>query len=451
MNPSKGPRVEDWGLTNRQGVLLIDGVNCLDLAGEFGTPLHVVHEKRLKSNIRRFKEAFAGYEPGVHICYSYKSNGIPGVLKLLHRGGEGEEGLGAEVISPYELWLALRMGVDPGRIIYNGLNKSPESIKLALRFGVRINADSLEELKQIEAVAKELGSGCEIGIRICPRVGWNSQFGLGIEDGQADQAIDFISRSPHLACTGLMCHITTRATGAGGHIRACLDLLRFAAKIRQSHGIVIRSIDLGGGFGVPTVKGLSHWEALRYRLWNRPLRPPQDGECQPIEDMARQILAELVKGCERFGLDPPVLCLEPGRIITSDAQVLLLMVNGIKQRGKKGRVFAITDGGRFTTTYPLDHEYHTAFVANKLNDPVRQEYFVVGRLCSPGDWVFRSIHLPFLQAGDILAIMDAGAYFTQFSTNFSFPRAAVVAVHDGTTSVLRHRETHEYMIGMDVL
>jgi len=446
-----GQRVEDWGLENRQGLLIVDGVSCLDLVREFGTPLHVVHERRLQSNIRRFRAAFSGYEPGVQIFYSYKSNGIPGVLKLLHQRGEegGEEGLGAEVISPYELWLAMRMGVDPRRIVYNGLDKPPDSLRLALGAGVRINADSLEELKRLEAVAKELGVVCEIGIRVCPQVGWNSQFGLGLANGQAEQAIDYISRSSYLTCTGLMCHVTTRATEAKPHIRACLELVRFAAKVCRRYGLKIKTLDLGGGFGVPTVKGLSHWESLCYRLLNHPPKPPKAGECQPIESLAEQILSALGRECERLKIDPPILCLEPGRIITSDAQLLLLTVAGVKPRDKRC-LFAITDGGRFTTNYPLDHEYHAAFVANRLNDPPGQEYFVVGRLCSPGDWVFRSIRLPRLQAGDILAIMDSGAYFTQFSTNFSFPRAAVVAVRDGVARVLRQRETYEYMIGMDI-
>jgi len=587
------PRVEDWGLENQQGILLVDGVSCLDLVREFGTPLHVVHEKRLRSNIKRFKDAFSGYQPGVQIFYSYKSNGIPGVLQIIHQihdevavgwtkqipatagrcmptdssekkvvsnqsanevmgtdfksvpkqidisektenfklrtenfSGEGRvmrqgtdctdsytfsgegwvirqgtdftdslgtdfksvpcltdkdfklrtdnfsgEGLGAEVISPYELWLALRMGMAPWRIVYNGINKPLESLRLALKLKVRINADSFEEVKQIEAEAKRLGRTCEIGIRVCPTAGWNSHFGLSLADdgGQsfvsangrqgssqgAYQAIEYISRSSHLVCTGLMCHLTTRATDGETHSRACLDLLQFASRIHRRHGIKIQYLDLGGGFGIPTVKGFSHWESLQYRMWNRPPRAPHAAQCQPIEDMASRILSTLSEGCERFRLDPPVLCLEPGRIITSDAQVLLLTIGGIKQRreslwrrGKK-QVFAITDGGRFNINYPLEHEYHTAFVANKLNDPPRQKYFVVGRLCSPGDWVYRNIHLPHLQAGDVLAIMDSGAYFTQFSTNFSYPRAAVVAVRDGQARVLRHRETHECMISMD--
>ncbi|MEW5804346.1 MAG: alanine racemase [bacterium] len=444
------PRVEDWGLENQQGILLVDGASCLDLTRDFGTPLHVVHEKRLLNNIKRFKDAFSGYQPGVNVFYSYKSNGIPGVLQLIHRGEKEEEGLGAEVISPYELWLALRMGIAPRRIVYNGINKPLESLKLALKLKIRINADSIEEVKQIDTEAKKLGRTCEIGIRVCPRAGWNSHFGLSLADGQAEQAVDYISRSSHLLCTGLMCHLTTRATDAETHALACFDLLRFASKIHRRYGITIQSLDLGGGFGVPTVKGFSHWEALRYRLWNRPPRKPDPSRCQPIEDMAKRIISALFKGCERFGLNPPVLCLEPGRIITSDAQVLLLTVGGVKQRGE-GRLFALTDGGRFNINYPLEHEYHAAFVANKLNDPLRQNYFVVGRLCSPGDWVYRNIHLPCLQAQDILAIMDSGAYFTQFSTNFSYPRAAVVAVRDGKARVLRHRETYECMVSMDLM
>lgn len=443
-------KVENWGLENRQGILFIDKVSCLDLVRQFGTPLHVLQEKRLQANIRRFQKAFSGYAPGVHIFYSYKSNGIPGILKLLHgeTKGEKKEWIGAEVISPYELWLALKIGVPPHRIIYNGVNKSPESLETALQLKVRVNADSWDELKLIEAKTKESGQIAEIGLRVSPKKGWNSHFGFSLHDNEAYQAVEFLSHSPHIVLKGLMCHLTTRATDAKLHEEACFDLLRFASEIKRGLGITIQSLDLGGGFGVPMVRGFSPLENLLYRLWNRPPRAPREGDSQSIERMAEYIIATLRRGCDQFRIPPPILCLEPGRIITSDAQILLLSILGIKRRGKD-RLFTLTDGGRFNINYPLDHEYHTSFVANKLNNIPQRDYFVVGRLCSPGDWVFRQVRLPLLEAGDLLAIMDSGAYFTQFSTNFSYPRAAVVLVQDGHARVLRQRETFEYMIGMD--
>ena len=129
-----------WGLAvNDAGHLVLGGCDIVDLADRYGTPLHVVDEAALRRTYRSFVQSFSASYPRVDVFYSYKSNCVPGVLAILH-----SEGCGAEVISPYELWLARRLGVDPSRIIYNGVNKSFEDLRGAIEVGVRlVNVDSL--------------------------------------------------------------------------------------------------------------------------------------------------------------------------------------------------------------------------------------------------------------------------------------------------------------------
>jgi diaminopimelate decarboxylase len=195
------------------------------------------------------------------------------------------------------------------------------------------------------------------------------------------------------------------------------------------------------------VRGLGRLELVLYRKYDRPLKPTPRDRCQSIEEMARDIGARLKSKAAQLRLPEPMLVLEPGRVVSSEAQVLLLRVHALKPGN--GLHVAITDGGRFNTNFPLEHEAHQVFVATKLDHPRDTDYFVLGRVSSHGDWVFRNTRLPRLEVGDVLAIMDAGAYFTQFSTNFCYPRAAVVGVSGSRVRILRERESFEHLTAMD--
>jgi len=142
------------------------------------------------------------------------------------------------------------------------------------------------------------------------------------------------------------------------------------------------------------------------------------------------------------------LLLEPGRALTSEAQILLLTVRGIKHK-RRGVTYAITDGGMQHIAFPLSYEYHACLLANRAGARPTRRCFVTGPLCSPEDILYRNWKLPELKEGDLLAVMDAGAYFTSFANNFSFPRPAVVMVSHGAPALVRQRETFEHMAALD--
>ena len=204
----------------------------------------------------------------------------------------------------------------------------------------------------------------------------------------------------------------------------------------------------GGGFGVPTVKMLNVCEMALYRLLNVAPRPPRAEDCPSIETFGHVLTGVLLDRCARYGLEVPSLFLEPGRAITSDAQLLLLTVKDVKQHGN-GTAFAIADGGMQNIAFPLAYEYHHAFLTSRASAPRERRYFVTGSLCSPQDLLYRNWALPTLRAGDVLAVMDAGAYFTSFANNFSYPRPPVVCVSGGRHRILRERETFEQMTAVD--
>jgi diaminopimelate decarboxylase len=439
--------VELWGLTvNHKDHLVLGGFDVVTLAEAYGTPLHLVNGQQVRANYRSFAAAFRASYPNTRVYYSYKSNCIPGVLRILHA-----DGCGAEVVSPYELWLTVKLDVPGADVIYNGVNKSVEDLRTAIGRGVGlINVDTIEEIQRLKRASEELAKPVNLGIRIDPGVGWKAQFGIQAADDQILTISRAIKESKFLNLCGLHVHIGTGLRRTIQYVRAIARICGLIRKLRDSLDIVIDDLDLGGGFGVPTVKHLTIPELALYRLLKRCPRPPRIEDCPSPERFGRAVAGALRRGCERHGLREPRLRLEPGRALTSNTQALLVTVRDIKRRSN-GTTFAIADGGMQNIAFPLSYEYHHCIVANKARAERGRRYFVTGPLCSPEDVLYRNWKLPELKPGDLLAIMDAGAYFTSFANNFSYPRAPVVLVADGETKLIRGRETFERMAALDQL
>jgi diaminopimelate decarboxylase len=433
-----------WGLqADEAGRLQWDGCALEDLARQFGTPLHVVSRRQLEATYRRFHGAFASRYPNVKVAYSYKTNPLPGVLSALH-----ECGADAEVISHYELWLALRLGVPPERIVFNGPAKTPEAVALAVERGVKlINVDGDAEIAMIEACAARLGRRQAVGLRVVASVGWSGQFGFRIADGGALAAFRQLRACRHLDPCGLHLHLGTDVRNAHVYFEASREVFAFAGQLANDLRVDIRHFDLGGGFGVPTVRPLSSME-LRYLEQGLPVRAPRLTDVPTIEEYAAGIVPIVERYVAARGIVPPELIFEPGRALTSSAQCLLLGVLSTKP-GVNGTRFAIADGGR-NLTVPLGYEYHQLFVAGSPQGGATARYTVCGPLCHPSDIVAAQRDLPGLQAGDVLAVMDAGAYFIPNQTNFSNPRPAAVIVEAGDARLIRRREEFPDLLRLDV-
>ena len=168
---------EMWDATvDSAGHLVIGGCDVTEVADRYGTPLYLVDKGRLEKNYTTFLESFRRHYSKVEVDYSYKTNPLPGVLSTLH-----EFGAGAEVISPFELWLALKLGVPPARVTFNGPAKTVEGLRTAVNSGIRmINLDSFYEIEHIDRFAGDAGRTQRVGVRVTTSVGWSSQFGLPI-------------------------------------------------------------------------------------------------------------------------------------------------------------------------------------------------------------------------------------------------------------------------------
>ncbi|MCC7549083.1 MAG: hypothetical protein IT532_15080 [Burkholderiales bacterium] len=434
-----------WDMTvSDVGELCWEGNSLAALAERFGTPLYVVSRARLERDYREFLGAFTALYPKVEIGCSYKTNPLPGVIRAMH-----EIGASAEVISHFELWLALRLGMPGERIIMNGPAKTDKALELAVSNGVRlINVDNPDEIATIERLAAKYGRRQEVGVRVVTSVGWSAQFGLRIGTGQAMEAFRRMKAAPHLVPCALHAHLGTGIHDAGVYFTAVTEMLQFARRLRDELDVEMRYLDFGGGFGVPTVRPLSPTD--RKLIDNGfQVKPPREGLAPTTQEYAQGIIDRFSQYYDVASPQSPQIVFEPGRAMTSRAQCLLLSVLALKN-GDRSSEYAILDGGK-NITIPLGYEYHEAFVANRMKETQTRRYSMFGPLCHPGDVLFKHRDFPKLVKGDLIAIMDAGAYFVPNQMNFSNPRPPAVMVSGSDVRVIRERETFEDIVRLDAI
>lgn len=422
------------------GHLYIGGCDAVELAHRFGTPLLVVDEGLIRDNARRFRSAFASsrYPAGVSIYYAAKAFLNSAMARLID-----DEGLGLDVVSGGELYIALNAGFPPERILLNGNNKSEAEIRMALDAGVRrLVVDSIPELLLVSDIAAKLGRRARVLLRLTPgveahthdyiRTGHsNSKFGIGIDGGQGLEATRLALSLKNIELLGFHCHIGSQIFALESYNLAARIMLDFLSETRSELGFVARELDLGGGLGI------------RYK----------DGDQPPtIEDYAATLIAATSDGCRERGLNLPHLLIEPGRSLVGEAGTTLYTVGTIK-RAPGGRKYAAVDGGM--TDNPrvaLYQAEYTALVANRMLDAGDEICSIAGSCCESGDMLLWDAKLPELVPGDILAFLSTGAYTFSMSSNYNGrPRPAIVLVGDGRAELVTERETYADLIQHDVI
>lgn len=450
------PDPSDYGLTlDRDECLLMDGVKLTDVAKEFGTPVHVVNGQRLVRDAQKFADEAKNSYPGpVSVHFAFKSNSVPGIVELI-RGA----GLKAEVMSEYELTLALRLGYEPKEIIVNGPCKTREFLARCVQSAVRfILVDSAEELIRIDGISREIRKRTNILLRVNPgfRPGRinrgsiaasrkTSPFGLDLVGGEVEEALDLVADFRYVDFHGFHIHIGTGIRRSGDHARA-LSCLSYLHGLARRKGFELKVLDIGGGFPSPTSREMTDSEMLLYQSFG--ILPRFGKSSGPLTEYFRKI-AEAV----RIGIGAgviPELIFEPGRSITSQNQVLLLRVHYVKHRAGK-RTWLITDGGLGTVTMPTFYEYHEIFPCSGATRQRKQLVNIIGPACFSGDVVYKNKRMPEIMPGEVLAVMDSGAYFTALESSFGFYRPAIVAIDGGRTRLLRRSETFDDSVSRDFM
>lgn len=432
-----------FGLSADDGRLRLRGHALTDLVAAHGSPLHVVDGDRLG---RHAADALAPLRdptrPGCDVFYSYKTNPVPAVLRRLH-----DAGIGAEVISEYELWLALELGVPGHRIIYNGPAKSAASIRTAIEQGVLVvNANSIGDVDRIAAVAAESGSRAPIGLRVALSGAWGGQFGLPADPDAVAAVVARCRDDDHLDLIGFHVHrggTIRSADDFAGHIE---QIAWFLGELHDRTGWAPRLIDAGGSLASPTVAGFPQREFRLNRAIGSDLLPPDPASAITVAQASELAAARLAAWAGERGIDVPDVVLEPGRALTSDSQFLLTSVIDVKTDVEPHH--AVLDAG-INIAEAAANEYHQLYHAGRPTESAVRSYRLAGPICTPADVLYNNWRLPELATGDLLAIMDAGAYFVPFSTSFSFPRPAIVVADGDTISVGRRREEFADIVALD--
>jgi diaminopimelate decarboxylase len=424
------------------GELSLGALRLTDLADRFGSPLFVVDAARLDRNAAAFTRVPPGATGGVECYYSYKTNPVPAVLSRLHA-----RGVGAEVISEYELWLARRLGVPGERIVLNGPGRTLEAFRTAVELGALVQVNHREEIPILAAIARSAGKRCRVGLRIVTSFGWGGQFGEPVQGGVALDCYREMLERPELDVAAVHAHLGGEISSAETVRAFARDVLDFCATLRTELGLTPGIVDLGGSLASRTVVHHSE-KALRL---NRALgadlvpRPPES--VLGIEEYVATAVSEVESRARTEGWPRPRVFVEPGRALTSDTQLLLCRVTGLKASGAPNLTHAILNAG-VNVAEAVRGEYHQLYVAGREREGEAQ-YRLVGPICTPMDTLAWAWRLPRLESGDVLAIMDAGAYFVPFSTSFSFPQPAIAVVENGEATLVRRAESFDDMIRRD--
>ena len=398
-------------IERRDGELWMEDVRLADVAGRFGTPCYVYSRAAIEGTWRAFDTSLQGVEHLV--CYAVKANSNLAVLGLLARLGSG-----FDIVSGGELARVLAAGGRADRTIFSGVGKSEPEIAMALEAGILcFNVESEPELERLEAVAARLRKRARVSLRVNPDVDAKTHphisTGLrGNKFGIAhDRALDvyaLAARLPHLEVVGIDCHIGSQILDTGPLTQALERVMELVDAL-AARGIVLEHVDVGGGFGI------------RYR-----------DETPPDAAAWCRGLAARMKG---RGL---ALFVEPGRAVVGNAGVLLTRVEYLKH-GEEKR-FAVVDASMSELIRPALYDAWHDIVPLTQRPGARATYDVVGPVCESADRLGSDRELA-LAAGDLLAILSAGAYAMVMSSNYNArPRPAEVMVDGGRAVEVRARE-----------
>ncbi|MGH9479226.1 MAG: diaminopimelate decarboxylase [Terriglobales bacterium] len=405
---------------HRGGQLEAGGQPLATLARRWGTPLYVYDFEAVRQALAAFQRAFHGLEH--RVCAAVKANANLALLARLARWGAG-----FDVVSGGELERVLTAGGDPATVVFSGVGKTAAEMDLALRAGILLfQVESEPELELLAERAARLRRRARFGLRINPDVAaathphiatGRRQHKFGVSPAEALALYRASRRSGRwLAAEGIGCHIGSQILAAAPFQRAAARLLQLAARL-EDEGFRFNYLDLGGGLGIAYAPGQ---RALTPAAYAAALRP----------QLARWLAAAPAR----------TLLLEPGRSLVGAAGCLLTRVLYVKRSG--GREFAITDAGSNDLMRPALYGAYHEIAPVRPRAGRRRRYDVVGPLCETGDRFAADRLLPPLRAGDLLALLDAGAYGFTLSSNYNVrPRAAEVGLDRGRAQLIRRRET----------
>ena len=398
--------------------LYCEQVPVSKVALEVGTPFYLYSHATLLRHFRAFDRAFEGIK---HLtCFSIKVNSNLAVLRLFAR-----EGGGGDIVSGGELYRALKAGMEPGKIVYSGVGKRIDDLEYALKSDLLMfNVESTQEIVKLNEVAGRMGKEARVAFRVNPDVDpkthpyistglKENKFGIDISD--APEQYTTAAGMKNLMVCGVSCHIGSQLTQVSPFIDTLRKLKKLIKKLDES-GIKIDYLDLGGGLGITYDKE----------------EPPHPNE------YAKAIREEL----EMEGL---TLVLEPGRVITGNAGILVTEV--LYTKSTKDKTFYIVDAAMNDLIRPSLYGSYHGIQPVKISGREKVKADIVGPICESSDFFAKDRDIDSYEPGELMAIMSAGAYGFSMSSNYnSRPKVCEVMVKGDRFSTIRTRETFEDLV-----
>ncbi len=423
---------------NAEGELCFANMPLSSLASQYGTPLYLYDEERIRHNCRLYLSAVReGFGESARVMYASKAASFKQLYRIIK-----EEGLGVDVVSCGEIHTAALADFPLEMAYFHSNNKTDEDIEFAISQGVGcFVVDNVEELFAIDEIVASHNINQKIMLRITPGIDpptyagvatgkVDSKFGSAIETGQAKEITSLALTFEHLELMGFHCHVGSQIFDGEVYLATSRVMLRFIADMERELGFICRDLDIGGGLGVRYV------------------------DSQPTLDIKKTILTvaeAMKKEADALGITLPRISLEPGRSIVADAGLTLYTVGTVK-RIPGYKTYVSVDGGM--TDNPRYALYGSPYTILPVFDGEgeRERCSVVGRCCESGDILQEGVSLRSdTERGDLLACLTTGAYHYSMASNYNrIPRPPVVMLKGGESYVAVKRESLADIVGLDV-
>lgn len=423
---------------NEKNHLTFAGVDTVDLAAKYGTPLMLMDEQKIREKCEIYREAMKKYFTTDSMpLFASKSLSFKYIYKIVN-----SENIGIDCVSAGEIYTAVQAGFPMEKAYFHGNSKTDADIRFAVESKVgTFVCDSIEEVSVVDAIAGQMGVKQKILLRITPGIdphthkkistgSVDSKFGVAIDTKQAYGLVEKTLKLQNIELMGYHCHIGSQIFEHEPFSEAAKIMIKFIADTKEMFGYEAKELNLGGGMGV------------RYT------------EEDPEIDYDANIkgIAEIVKGlCAEYSLNMPRILMEPGRSIVADAGMTLYTAGYLKEiTGLKNYISidgGMTDNPRFT----LYQSPYTVLLANRMNEEKNYKCTVAGRCCESGDIIQEDVMMPKPKRNDTVAVLTTGAYNYAMASHYNkVPKPAVVMLKDGEDFVVIKRETLADMIANEV-
>ena len=423
---------------NENGNLSFAGIDTIELAKEYGTPLYLIDENKIRENCNIYKNALKKYfGENALALYASKAASFKKIYEIMK-----DEKMGIDVVSSGEIYTALKAGISLENAYFHGNNKTDFDVEYAIKNKIGyFVVDNMEELNAIEAESAKQDIIQKVLLRLTPGIDIHtyeavktgkvdSKFGTAIETGQAEELVKYTQTLENIELYGFHCHIGSQVFDSDTYLKSSEIMLRFLADVESRLGYQTKQLNIGGGYGV------------RYT------------EDDPVIDIDANIkkVAKFIKNrVEELSIPMPKILMEPGRSIMADSGMTLYTVGTVKTiTGYKS--YVSVDGGMTDNPrYALYKSPYTVMLANKAGEKADTKYSVVGRCCESGDIIQEDVMLPKATRGDTVAVLTTGAYNYSMASNYNrIPRPPVVMIKDKKDYLAVKRESFEDLTSNDL-